>query len=85
MMRDHAHLLGPEVKAAFQRWQQKHQYNISSVAKDGYFTVQPGVQFDIHGHKHMGVWHIPFVNDDQTILPDLYAYNMPPMWACFKL
>lgn len=86
MMRQHAHLLGPQLKAVFQRWQQKHQYDIEFHGREGVtFDIKPSIQFNIHGHRHLGVWHIPFLEQYEHQIPDLYAYNMPAMWACFKL
>lgn len=85
MMRNHAHLLGPELKPVFQRWQQKHQYDIKAMFGDGTIKLQPSIQFNIYGHKHNGIWHIPYIGSYEPRVTDLYAYNMPESWACFQL
>lgn len=85
MLRNHAYLLGPEMKPVFQRWQQKHQYNIADISPDGILKLQPSIQYNVYGHKNNGIWHIPFMAEFNHKVTELYAYNMPEQWACFQL
>ena len=81
-MRQHAHLLGPEMKTIFRRWQQEHQYSLVTQTDSGKIIVKEPIRILICAHKVENTWHIPYKNEfTQHVTED---FDVPDQWLCLK-
>ncbi|XP_073828091.1 mitochondrial ribonuclease P catalytic subunit [Musca autumnalis] len=82
-MRQHAHLLGPDLKVIFRRWQQEHQYSLITQTESGKILVKEPVRHLICAHKVQNQWHVPYKKEYQPNVPD--SFDIPEHWMCIKI
>ncbi|TMW47890.1 hypothetical protein DOY81_007040 [Sarcophaga bullata] len=82
LMRQHAHLLGPEIKTLFRRWQQEHQYSLVTQTGSGKIIVKEPIRFLICAHKVENTWHIPYKKEFTQHVAD--DFDVPDQWLCLK-
>ncbi|XP_075170489.1 mitochondrial ribonuclease P catalytic subunit [Haematobia irritans] len=82
-MRQHAFLLGPELKGIFRRWQQEHQYSLVTQTNSGKIIVKEPIRHLICAHKVQDRWHVPYKLQYEQHVPD--SFNIPEYWMCIKI
>ncbi|XP_023298776.2 mitochondrial ribonuclease P catalytic subunit [Lucilia cuprina] len=83
LMRQHAFLLGPELKVIFRRWQQEHQYSLVTQTESGKIIVKEPIRHLICTHKVEDVWHVPYKNEFSPHITD--TFEVPEQWLCLKI
>lgn len=82
LMRGHAHLLGPELKATFRRWQQEHQYYLELGSHAGLVNIREPLKYHTNAHTANGHWHVPFTDVYNANPPD--TFDLPRSWLCIR-
>ncbi|XP_063705462.1 mitochondrial ribonuclease P catalytic subunit [Culicoides brevitarsis] len=81
LMRQHAFLLGPELRICFFKWRDQRQYKLKSSFK---VLFDKPCLYKGTAHKIDNVWHIPFVEDERTWLNE-YVPTDEKQWMCIQL
>lgn len=81
-MRDHKHLMGPEYKSLFKKWQQQSTLSFYFDKNDQFHTMQP-MKFKSFCHQNDGHWHVPFVSDGER--NQFNEYTLTKNWVCLRL
>ncbi|XP_014208043.1 mitochondrial ribonuclease P protein 3 [Copidosoma floridanum] len=82
LMRSHKFKLDPSIQNLFKRWQLSRQYLYKSDAKKLRLHLLPPILFDVSTQQNENGWHIPFVQSNHLIQPDIY--KQPDHWICLK-
>lgn len=82
-MRQHAFLLGPELKVIFRRWQQEHQYSLMTQTDCGKIIVKEPIRHLICAHKVQDIWHVPYKKEFAIHITD--SFEIPEHWICLKI
>lgn len=82
-MRQHAFLLGPELKVIFRRWQQEHQYALVTQTESGNIIVKEPIRHLICAHKVEDKWHVPYKEEFVQHVAD--SFEVPEQWLCIKV
>lgn len=80
LMRGHAHLLGPELKPIFRRWQQEHQYCLEMDSHPDNVNIREPIKFQTNAHTMDGCWHIPCTDVYDPTPPE--TFTLPSKWLC---
>ncbi|KAM7349712.1 mitochondrial ribonuclease P catalytic subunit [Cochliomyia hominivorax] len=83
LMRQHAFLLGPELKVIFRRWQQEHQYALVTQTESGKIIVKEPIRHLICAHKVQDIWHVPYKQEFSQHVAD--SFEIPEQWLCIKI
>jgi ribonuclease P protein 3 len=83
LMRGHSHLLDPESKRLFRRWQQQHQYSVITTTEKGEVLIKEPIAFELRAHKINDHWHIPFSADHFQLAHQ--SFELPTCWICLKI
>ncbi|EDW75258.1 uncharacterized protein Dwil_GK20077 [Drosophila willistoni] len=86
LMRSHAHLLGPDLKPIFRRWQQEHQHSLVAQTQTGQIVVKEPIRFRLTAHhlrEDEMSWHVPYCETYTPKPPD--SFEIPEQWLCLKL
>ncbi|XP_013102094.2 mitochondrial ribonuclease P catalytic subunit [Stomoxys calcitrans] len=82
-MRQHAFLLGPDLKGIFRRWQQEHQYSLITQTNSGKIIVKEPIRHLICAHKVKDRWHVPYKQQYEQHVSD--SFEVPDCWMCIQL
>ncbi|KAL9881105.1 mitochondrial ribonuclease P catalytic subunit [Glossina fuscipes] len=83
LMRQHAYLLGSELKCIFRQWQQQHQYSLVTKTGSGKILIKEPTRYLCCAHKTESTWHIPFKM--QYTLHSSDSFEIPEHWLCLNI
>uniref|UniRef100_A0A1A9VSH8 Mitochondrial ribonuclease P catalytic subunit n=1 Tax=Glossina austeni TaxID=7395 RepID=A0A1A9VSH8_GLOAU len=83
LMRQHAYLLGSELKYIFRQWQQQHQYSLVTKTASGRIVIKEPTRHLVCAHKTESTWHIPYKM--QYTLHSSDSFEIPEHWLCLNI
>uniref|UniRef100_A0A1B0FKU0 PRORP domain-containing protein n=1 Tax=Glossina morsitans morsitans TaxID=37546 RepID=A0A1B0FKU0_GLOMM len=83
LMRQHAYLLGSELKHIFRQWQQQHQYSLVTKTASGRILIKEPTRHLVCAHKIKSTWHIPYKM--QYTLHSSDSFEIPEHWLCLNM
>ncbi|XP_055603151.1 mitochondrial ribonuclease P catalytic subunit [Uranotaenia lowii] len=84
LMRKHSFLLGHELGQIFKRWQQEHQYSLTTITPNGRVIIKAPFQYEMFAHRlpeDDKRWHVPLV---ETCLK-IPKIEKQAHWLCLSI